>query len=93
LEGVSFTRDFERWIKGTLEVEHFCLRDLCEGNLERGLPYWGPWRMSKGRLWRWASLSVRAQLGNLEVGLYTQDFERRMKEGSRDGASLCAEAL
>jgi len=34
LEGGSFTRDFERWIKSALEVEYLSLRELCEGNLE-----------------------------------------------------------
>jgi hypothetical protein len=31
------------------------------------------------RLWRWASLSIQAPLGNLEGGSYTGDFERWMK--------------
>jgi len=35
--------------------------------------------MSK-RLWRLASLSIRAQLGKLEGGSFTRDFERWMKE-------------
>ena len=34
LEVGSFTRDFERWMKGALEVERLSLRELCEGNLE-----------------------------------------------------------
>ena len=34
LEGGSFTRDFERWMKGAVRVEHLSLRELCEGNLE-----------------------------------------------------------
>jgi hypothetical protein len=37
----SSTRDFERWLKGALEVGHLSLSlslwELCEGNLERGL--------------------------------------------------------
>jgi hypothetical protein len=36
-EGLS-TRDFERWLKGSLEVECLSLQKLCEGNLDRGLP-------------------------------------------------------
>ena len=32
---------------------------------EGGLLCWVPWVM-KGRLWGWASLSMGAQLGNLE---------------------------
>jgi hypothetical protein len=29
----SSTRDFERWLKGALKVEHLSLWELCEGNL------------------------------------------------------------
>jgi len=36
LEGSSFTRDFERWVKGTLGVKRLSLRVLCEGNLVGG---------------------------------------------------------
>ena len=38
----SSTRDFERWLKGALEVGHFSLWELCEGNVEEGLPCWEP---------------------------------------------------
>jgi hypothetical protein len=48
LQEGRFTRDFERWMKRAVEVERLCLRELCEGT----------WRMCKGRLWRWASLSI-----------------------------------
>ena len=34
LEGASFTRDFKRWIKEALQVEHLFLRELCEETLE-----------------------------------------------------------
>jgi hypothetical protein len=48
LEGGSFAKEFEEWIKGALEVEDISLREICEGNLEgRGLLYRGPWRMCK----------------------------------------------
>jgi len=36
------TRDFVIWLKGTLGVERLTLWELCEGNLEWGLPCWGP---------------------------------------------------
>jgi len=36
------TRDFEIWLKGALGVEYLSLWELCEGNLEGGLPCWGP---------------------------------------------------
>jgi hypothetical protein len=31
-----------RRMKGALEVEHLSLRELYEGNLEKGLLYWEP---------------------------------------------------
>ena len=43
----SSTRDFERWLKVALEVGHFSLWELCEGNLEGGFPCWGPWRIGR----------------------------------------------
>jgi hypothetical protein len=33
---------FEIWLKGALGVECLSLWELCEGNLEGGLPCWGP---------------------------------------------------
>jgi len=33
---------FEIWVKGALEVWCLSLWELCEGNLEAGLPCWGP---------------------------------------------------
>jgi len=54
----------------------FCVWALCEGNLEGGFLYWEPWRMCKERLWRCASLSIGAPLGNLEGGLIYRDYER-----------------
>ena len=52
-------------------------------------------RMCKGRLWRRASLSVGALLGNRIEGLYEYigDLERRMQEGSGNGASLSEGAV
>jgi hypothetical protein len=40
----SSTGDFEIWLKWALEVESLSLSlwELCEGNLEGGLPCWGP---------------------------------------------------
>jgi hypothetical protein len=32
----SFARDFERLVKGALEMECLSMRELCEGNLEGG---------------------------------------------------------
>jgi hypothetical protein len=43
---------------------------------------------SKGRFWKWASLSIGTPLGNLKVDHFTGDFVRRTKEGSVNGASL-----
>jgi hypothetical protein len=40
----SFAGDFEIWFKEALGVECLSLSlwELCEGNLEGGLPCWGP---------------------------------------------------
>jgi hypothetical protein len=38
----SSTGDFEIWLKGALGVECLSLWELCKGNLEGGLPCWGP---------------------------------------------------
>jgi hypothetical protein len=43
----SSTGDFERWLKGALEVERLSLWELCGGNLEGGLPCWAPWRIGR----------------------------------------------
>jgi len=43
----SSTGDFEIWLKGALEVECLSLWGLCEGNLEGGLPCWGPSRICR----------------------------------------------
>ena len=62
---------------------HLSLRELCEGNLEGGLLYWGPWRMCKGRLWQQASLSIGTLMGNLEgahVPVTLKDEWRRALE-------------
>jgi hypothetical protein len=56
-------------LKGVLEVGHFYLWEVCEGNLEGGLLWWK-------RLWRWASLFIGTLVGNLETGSSTRDFER-----------------
>jgi hypothetical protein len=36
-----YTRDFERWMQGVLEVERLYLKEHCEGNLEVGAPSLG----------------------------------------------------
>jgi hypothetical protein len=37
----SSTEDFETWLKGSLGVERLSRWELCEGNLEGGLPLLG----------------------------------------------------
>jgi len=32
-------------LPGSLEVEHLSVWQLCEGNLEGGIPSWGLWRI------------------------------------------------
>jgi hypothetical protein len=50
------------------ERESLSLWELCGGNLEEWLLYWGPWRMCKGRLWKRAPISAGDPLVNLEGG-------------------------
>ena len=38
----TFNSTSERWLKGALEMGHLSLGEHCEGNLVRGLLYWGP---------------------------------------------------
>ena len=86
LQEGSFTKDFERWMKGAVEVDRLSLRELCEGTWRDGvLLCWGPWRMCKGRLWRQASLSTG---GRWEPGMGLIYRGRWMKEDSRIRASL-----
>ena len=47
LEEGSSTGDFERRMKGALEVWCLSLWELCEGNPEGGLPCWGPRRICR----------------------------------------------
>ena len=60
MEAGLSTGDFERWMKGALEMGR-----VSEEAHWGGLVYWGPW-VTKGRLWGWASLFMGTQLGNLE---------------------------
>jgi hypothetical protein len=41
----SSTRDFERWMKGALGMEHLSLKRLSPAGLWGGLLYWGPWKI------------------------------------------------
>jgi len=40
------TRDFERWLKGALEMGHLSMGAL-RREPEGGLPCWGPWKISR----------------------------------------------
>ena len=92
LEGGSFTRDFERWMKeGTRNGASFPVGALW-GEAGGGVLYWGPWRLCRERHWRQASLSIGALLGNLEGGSYTGDLKKRM-ESSGNGTFLTVGAL
>jgi hypothetical protein len=43
----SSAGDFEIWLKGLVAVESLSLWELCERNLEGGLPCWGPLRIGR----------------------------------------------
>jgi len=64
-------------------MEHLSLQEVCQGNLEWGLFERGSRRICKGRLRRWASLSMGGLLWNLEGGSFTRDL--CVEEGSGDG--------
>ena len=65
LEGGSFTGDSERQMKkGSWKGAFPCLWELEPGGRAPLLPL--PWRIRKGKLWRWASLFVGSPFGNLE---------------------------
>jgi hypothetical protein len=53
------------------------LWELCEGNLEGGLPCWGPWRIGRKGPGD-GHVSVGTLLWNLEGCCSTGDFERWM---------------
>jgi len=79
--------------EGGLWKRSVCLYGSGKGDLEERLLYWWPLRIYKGRLWKWPSLSIRTPLEKLERGLFTGDFERRAKVGSRNAAPLSMGAL
>jgi hypothetical protein len=55
-------------------------RELCEGELERGLFHCGPRRICQARLWKWASVSIGSPLlGNMEGRSFPSVFEKREK--------------
>ena len=66
------TGDFERWLKGALEVERLSLWELCEGNLDGGLPCWDH---EGGGFRERTSFSVWAPLGICR-GLSTGELTR-----------------
>jgi hypothetical protein len=67
------------------------LWELCEGNLVGDFLTGDPERDVEKALE--TGIPIGAPLGNLEGGCYTGGLERRMKEGSRKGASLSEGAL
>jgi len=46
-----------------------------------GLLHWGPWRMCRGRLWKWASVSIGTPL----LGSSTGDPGGCVEEGCGNG--------
>jgi len=53
------------------------LRERGDFDLSGGLVYWKIQEIyKKKKLWKWASISIGAPLGNLEEGSFTGDFER-----------------
>jgi hypothetical protein len=72
-------------------VGHFYLWELCKGNLEGGLPFWGPWRIGKKALEMGISFH-RARAGKPGRGLIYQGLGEMDERGSRNGTFLSEEA-
>jgi len=90
LEGLS-TGDFERRMKGALGMDHLTLKRLRERASRGGASFTGdPGRYVKKALGMGVSIGATLHLRtwNLEGGSYTEDFERYMKEGSSNRASI-----
>jgi hypothetical protein len=49
----------DRW--RVLEMQYLTVWELCEGNMKDRLLYCGCLRICTGRLWKWATLSIRPQ--------------------------------
>ena len=73
----SSTRDFERWLKGALELERLSLWELCEANL-KGRSLAGDPEGFVERFCRRASVCIEVPLGNLEGGSPVGNLERWM---------------
>jgi hypothetical protein len=69
----SFTRDFERWMKGGSGSG----ASRSVKGTWRGVRYWGPCRLCRVRFQRQTSLSIGTPLGNVAHLPWT--FERWMK--------------
>jgi hypothetical protein len=81
ISGDPFTRNSERLVERGLWKRGMSLYGHSVKGTWRVLLYWGSWRLYKRRLWWWY-LSIGAQLGNLEVGSFTRDFDRWIRRVS-----------
>jgi len=80
----SSTRDFERWLKGVLEVGRLSLWELCEGNLERRLHCWGTPKDMLSKALELESVPIGAPLlVNMEGHSFLRafDMKRYIKRG------------
>jgi hypothetical protein len=98
----SSTGDFKMWLKGVLVVECLSLWELCEGNLEGGLPCWGTWRIGRkgsgtgisfhrGPIWgTWRRACLPGTLRTGRRGLWGWGISlwRSSMEGTSGGAPL-----
>ena len=69
------TGDFENWLKGFWRWDVSLCGSSVKGPGGRA-PLLGTLENRQKRLWRWASISIGALLGNLEGGSYNGDVER-----------------
>jgi hypothetical protein len=85
------TRDFEKWLKGALEVERLSLWELCEGILDGGLPWWRPWRIGRKGSGD-GCLFPQGPCWGTWKGAHLPGTLRDGWRGSRNGAFLSEEA-
>ena len=93
LGGGPFTGNFERQLKDGSGLGVSLSVGVLWGEPGRGLPYWGPWRLCRGRLWRQASFSTRALLWNLEGDSYTRDWKMNAGGLWKQSISLCGSSM
>jgi len=85
--GGLFTENFERQMKEATETGNSLHRGP-RWKILRGFFYREFWETCQRRLKKQATLSIGAPIGEFWGGLFTENFERQMKEAKETGNSL-----